>query len=441
MQRRYKGKIKYMAVLFLTIICVQMNMVSAAMPGYFENPEQVYEQFKTQVYNPEFKMQYGFLKERIPVYSDFRGSKRIGSAPKYSGVLVVSKTDSYVQVIYEKKKGSGIGWILKEDYQNVSISYDGREKQLLADGTYWMENQETGGKREVRLAFQGDQQYQIQEIDQEQKSKEQRYVLIREYDHFYVKYAKSGKYLGVDDKNNLVSKKITGTVKNQFSEGKTFASKRFQWKFRRLKNKNTVPHRNFLQYDPAWARRDYGNVSDYSGKMAAAGCGVVAITNAVYALNGQFIDPMMLADFAVEKNFRIIGSGTHDGIFKAAAKKFGEAYGFYYVKKSYNTSEVREYLKKGCVAISHVPGHYVTVADFRPKTKKYLVLDSGPISRRPTDGFGNWLKREKLESGSLTSSVYYILAPTANSENYEQVKSVSFQKDMNFLILRMGIKK
>ena len=174
MQRRYKGKIKYMAVLFLTIICVQMNMVSAAMPGYFENPEQVYEQFKTQVYNPEFKMQYGFLKERIPVYSDFRGSKRIGSAPKYSGVLVVSKTESYVQVIYEKKKGSGIGWILKEDYQNVSISYDGREKQLLADGTYWMENQETGGKREVRLAFQGDQQYQIQEIDQEQKTKAQR---------------------------------------------------------------------------------------------------------------------------------------------------------------------------------------------------------------------------------------------------------------------------
>ena len=86
-----------------------------------------------------------------------------------------------------------------------------------------------------------------------------------------------------------------------------------------------------------------------------------------------------MADYAVEKHYRIIGAGTHDGIFKAAAKKFGDTYGFTYIKTTYSTSEVREYLKKGCVAISHVPGHYVTVADFNPKTKKYLVLDSHPI--------------------------------------------------------------
>ena len=77
----------------------------------------------------------------------------------------------------------------------------------------------------------------------------------------------------------------------------------------------------------------------------------------------------MFADYAVEKHYRIIGAGTHDGIFKAAAKKFGDTYGFTYIKTTYSTSEVREYLKKGCVAISHVPGHYVTVADFNPKTK------------------------------------------------------------------------
>lgn len=81
-------------------------------------------------------------------------------------------------------------------------------------------------------------------------------------------------------------------------------------------------------------------------EMAAAGCGVVAITNAVYALNGQFVDPMLFADYAVEKHYRIIGAGTHDGIFKAAAKKFGDTYGFTYIKTTYSTSEVREYLKK-----------------------------------------------------------------------------------------------
>lgn len=438
MSKIYTRKIKLAALLLFIVIFAKTTAVSAAMPEYFENPKEVYRQFQTEIYNPKFKMQYGFLKDKVWVYRDFLGSKRIGSAPKYSGVLVVSKTESYVQVIYEKKKGYGIGWISGESYKDASIGYDGREKQLLADGTYWMENQKSKEKREETIHFRENQQYQIPGIDRERKTKDQRYRLIREYDHFYIKEEKSGKYLGVSGNGDLTLKKLNGTVKNQFADGKIFASKQFQWKFRRLKNKNTSPHRNFLQYDPAWARKDYGDVSDYSGKMAAAGCGVVAITNAVYAMNGQFIDPMLLADFAVAHHFRIIGSGTHDGIFKAAAEKFGEAYGFYYVKKSYSTSEVREYLKKGCVAISHVPGHYITVAEFHPKTKKYLVLDSGPIPRRPTDGFGNWLKRERLESGSLASSVYYILAPVPNLRDYEAVKTTEFQKNISFLILRMG---
>ena len=71
-----------------------------------------------------------------------------------------------------------------------------------------------------------------------------------------------------------------------------------------------------MQFDPAWARKDYGNVSGLQWKMAAAGCGVMAITNAVYALNGQFVDPMLFADYAVEKHYRIIGAGTHDGILR-----------------------------------------------------------------------------------------------------------------------------
>ena len=127
---------------------------------------------------------------------------------------------------------------------------------------------------------------------------------------------------------------------------KEAAQKFYQWQVMRLNNKNVYPYRDFMQFDPAWARKDYGNVSDYSGKMAAAGCGVVAITNAVYALNGQFVDPMLFADYAVEKHYRIIGAGTHDGIFKAAAKKFGDTYGFTYIKTTYSTSEVREYTEK-----------------------------------------------------------------------------------------------
>ena len=69
---------------------------------------------------------------------------------------------------------------------------------------------------------------------------------------------------------------------------------------------------------------------------------------------------------------------------------------------------MRDYLKQGCVAVSYVPGHYVTVADYDEEEEKYLVLDSHPIPRRPTSPWGDWFSWEKLESGGLASSCYFI---------------------------------
>ena len=348
------------------------------------------------------------------VYETSSGSKKIGTAPRYSGVIVVSKTSDYVQVIYEKQKGYGIGWIDRGQYHKEAISYNGNEKQLLGNGTYWIQNKAIGEGLRVQITFLEDQKY-----------------------HFYIKNMNNGKYLSMNETGTLKDHKIKD-MKNCFTKPqKEAAQKSYQWKIMRLNNKNVYPYRDFMQFDPAWARKDYGNVSDYSGKMAAAGCGVVAITNAVYALNGQFVDPMLFADYAVERHYRIIGAGTHDGIFKAAAKKFGDAYGFTYIKRTYSTSEVREYLKKGCVAISHVPGHYVTIADFNPKTKKYLVLDSHPIKSRPTGSFGNWFKRERLERGGLTSSAYYIYGVPGQTWEYETAKEIGFQKDLFTFMLYM----
>ena len=369
------------------------------------------------------------------VYETSSGSKKIGVAPRYSGVIVVSKTSDYVQVIYEKKKGYGIGWIDRGLYHKEAISYNGNEKQLLGNGTYWIQNKASGEGIRVQIMFLKDQEYQVSILDQSKE--DHTWKLIREYDHFYIKNMKNEKYLSMDENGILTDGKIKD-MNNCFTKPqKEAAQKSYQWQVIRLNNKNVYPYRDFMQFDPAWARKDYGNVSDYSGKMAAAGCGVVAITNAVYALNGQFVDPMLFADYAVEKHYRIIGAGTHDGIFKAAAKKFGGTYGFAYIKTTYSTSEVREYLKKGCVAISHVPGHYVTVADFNPKTKKYLVLDSHPIKSRPTSSFGNWFKRERLERGGLTSSAYYIYGVPGQAWKYESVKGIQFQKDLFTFMIYM----
>ena len=422
------------------VMCLVLCMISgikiqAAQPGYFDNPQTIYDEFAGKIYDRSFKKSYAFLKKKMNVYETSSGSKKIGVAPRYSGVIVVSKTSDYVQVIYEKKKGYGIGWIDRSLYHKEAILYNGNEKQLLGNGTYWIQNKASGEGIRVQIMFLGNQKYQVSILDQSKE--DHTWKLIREYDHFYIKNMKNEKYLSMDENGTLTDGKIKD-MNNCFTKPqKEAAQKSYQWQVMRLNNKNVYPYRNFMQFDPAWARKDYGNVSDYSGKMAAAGCGVVAITNAVYALNGQFVDPMLFADYAVEKHYRIIGAGTHDGIFKAAAKKFGGTYGFTYIKTTYSTSEVREYLKKGCVAISHVPGHYVTVADFNPKTKKYLVLDSHPIKSRPTSSFGNWFKRERLERGVLTSSAYYIYGVPGQAWKYESAKGIQFQKDLFTFMIYM----
>lgn len=87
------------------------------------------------------------------VFETSSGSKKIGVAPRYSGVIVVSKTSDHVQVIYEKKKAYGIGWIDRGLYHKEAIPYNGNEKQLLGNGTYWIQNKASGEGIRVQIIF------------------------------------------------------------------------------------------------------------------------------------------------------------------------------------------------------------------------------------------------------------------------------------------------
>lgn len=141
--------------------------------------------------------------------------------------------------------------------------------------------------------------------------------------------------------------------------------------------------------------------------MGTAGCGILATVNAVYALSGQYMDVMELADYAVEKNYRIVGSGTDDGIFKAACKEFGKKYGFAWDGKSGSVDVLKKKLKAGDTAVAHVEGHYVCISDYDKKTKKYLVLDSNYIPKRETSAFGDWVKVKRLLSGPLEAKNFF----------------------------------
>lgn len=427
--------------ILFTIMMITMLIpisVKADVEGYFENPEEIRSRFQKEIYDEDFEMEYGFLREAVPIYTDQYGSEYLAKAGKYTGVMAVSKTESYVQVIFQKKKDYAIGWMERSVYREQCMFYNGQEKQLLADGIYVMKSYSGDRFYYLELTFQGNQQYVIRSLktdgyldvvydkkgkvqgltwEKESEEDSQKWCLVREYDHFYLKNKATGQYLMKKNEKGMGLISFDADVINEFADKeKQQTDEKSWWTFERQYNKNVKPYRNFLQYDADWGKKDYGNVSDYSGKMAAAGCGAVVITNAIYALNGQFVDPMLMADLAVEKGYRMIGLGTDNGIFEAAAETYGDAYDFHFVKKSYNIFEVKRYLQKGCVAISHVPGHYVSIVDYKEKNEKYLVLDSHPIPARPTDPFGNWFKWNRLESGGLASQCYYIYSTMTKEE-------------------------
>ena len=67
------------------------------------------------------------MKKKDECFETSSGLKKIGVAPRYSGVMSVSKTSDHVQVIYEKKKAYGIGWIDRGLYHKEAIPYNGNE--------------------------------------------------------------------------------------------------------------------------------------------------------------------------------------------------------------------------------------------------------------------------------------------------------------------------
>ena len=85
----------------------------------------------------------------------------------------------------------------------------------------------------------------------------------------------------------------------------------------------------FRQQDSRWKYVKYG-YSDTAGRTQAylgygasgnvgSGCGVLALTNAVYYLNGTFIEPSVIATYSLRNGYRVNGVGTSYGLYSSFA--------------------------------------------------------------------------------------------------------------------------
>ena len=282
-------------------------------------------------------------------YTDSSFDEIQGVIGKYAGIIVISKEGGNRQIILDQKDHYQTGWMTAGAFSNCLL-YDGRDKQVIADGVY-----------DFYCGYADDEQGGAAMDRQTELSRYQRYTMEIQYisdDDYWIKNQQTGKYLTVrrekkkstwiaDWKDNpdetysrfhfsrntgsfALQNVATGMFVGQNEKKQLVLQESRQdnashWRISAPgKMLNTAQPMVVTQYDPQWCGTPYGG----GGSMGTAGCGVLATVNAVYALSGQYMDVMELADYAVEKNYRIVGSGTDDGIFQAACKKYGKKYNF-----------------------------------------------------------------------------------------------------------------
>ena len=377
----------------------------------------------TVVMDPEFKHEYATVRDKMKIYTDSSCRKKRTSIAKYTGVILIGKEGKARQVIYDRGDYYGIGWMKKKSYANT-LKYDGREKQILADGAYHFrcgyEDDPAGGHSSwsekdscpdhiFRISHVAGNQYMI--YDQKTgkylqvKPKGSRYLSWEEepsdifglftferiYGSFTIKNTLSGSYYGQ-----------TREGKDIFIKDRENTSA--HWRLLAVEKMARVNDPFvFTQYDPEWCASPYGS----EGCMGTAGCGILAPVNAVYALSGHYMNIRELADFAVDNHYRIEGSGTIEEVFRAIAVIFGKKYGFAWDGKSTSINTLKKKLQEGDTAVVYVPGHYVSVTDYDEEKDRYLMLDSNYLPKREDSPYGDWIRPERLQEGMLQSQGYY----------------------------------
>lgn len=396
---------------------------------------------KDFVRQPAYEHEMAAAKSRSTIYGRKSGSP-FGTISFLSAMEIIGKSGSWYQVICKCQSDYRIGWIKESVLNYTRWDYDSREKKLLAEGTYYLtpksapyqhiegsakglslKEANSSSRQKFKLQFVGNNCYQIihaatglclaatpeseekihlaaasenaghaNQVVLERVNDEinpgQIWQLTRSGSYFFLKNAGTDGYL---------------TASRTFTLGAQNQSGKKQFRFTMATNKNRTNYQVFSQYDPDWGSKGYGKTNS----MAASACGVLSLTNAVYALNGQYIDPMVLADFSVRAGYRIPGQGTAAAFFNGAARKFGKTYGFTYAGSTSSLTTLKNHLKNGGTAVGRIPGHYMAIGDY--KNGRYLVLDCYASNKRKTTPYGDWKTGGDLRSGHMRFTAFYLI--------------------------------
>ena len=397
-------------------------------------PLKVYA-FK-HAYKKTTDFEYANARHGMTVYTEPGGDIQ-DYIPEFEGAVAVGQDGSWLEVEYKKKKKIRYGWVTRDEFYGSSLIYDGRDKQIISDGTYRarLEKASLSSDRQIlpndsmadtacnldlllTFTYAGNNTFTIKNEQTGRwllpdpwtarrprircwgsEAEAGRFILIRKKNVFRIMDADSHKYLRINEVSCLPE--FTKEVLDGNST----------WRLNRTAKAIEKGNlRDIVQYDPEWAHYHYGKGrrrKTEEGNFCTSGCGIFASMNLIYSLTGNMADPLELGDYASETGYRIEGSGTDSGFFSAMAKKFGYRYGFRYVGSNYSFSSLKRRLGEGQAAIVYLPGHYSAIVDYNKKTKKFLLLDPHYLPKRATSPWGDWVSRQDLESGGLIAQAFF----------------------------------
>lgn len=376
--------------------------------------------------DPDYEAKNAFVVSGFYMPGTPNSSEGYVYIPAGSSGMAVGEVDGKVQIYFKTGNRYRMGWISAWTYQTCVRGSAITRVQLLARGYYTISPKNLPDQY---LTYDpSDGKFKLEEAD---GSAYQQFLLEHKGNNQYsITVRKGRKTLAVTQgaganttwqlERKGANFSLTETAQNVMltyhTTGKLFAGKIKESNSRlwTLTKTTVTPSLKrvtvFSQYDPKWGDNTYYGGGAVRKTISGSGCGLLALTNAIYAMNGEFLDPNMLAEFSVSRGHYYYGQGTADTLYPDAGRELGEEYHFRHVGKVYSLKSVRRHLRKKGVAVALVPGHYIAIVAYRAKDDCYLVLDSAIYQKRPTTIYGDWIPASLLtEPGGTLQCEYFHL--------------------------------
>ena len=187
------------------------------------------------------------------------------------------------------------------------------------------------------------------------------------------------------------------------------------------------PSASIIQMIDSYAasgRLYYQYSSNWNSNLKNSGCGIFALANGIYALNGKKMDVNSVATWSKNKGYWLPGRGgtVRDTFYGNITSKYGSQYGFKVNSKQYGSigdKKLIDHLKSGGIAIAHVGrtgvnGHFIAITGYNGN---YHVIDS--VNRCAGSTGDAWRTKEYLSSSSNNCNTkvdwYCLISKTTSS--------------------------